>query len=270
MPGIQERIGGGVVVPETTMANKYIGILRSQAATGYDQAAAVLGTPNTWFLGFLLSMLMFVVFYFSSYASSMWGATAASEMLANASKNEIEPMMRKIDPDMSKASMTFDFREGLLSAAQFNDGVDGLWNNLYNYMTSKQQPIAEPGTVNEYVVVQPDGVENVVRQTMPMPEITLPIDEVIGFASCDLSREEATRFLCERGIVNNRRAKRALNSLRYCKREMEDARGCSMWRGCTKQIIGDHFSSEVKSGISAVSTVQLGNGRVANIPTDLC
>lgn len=257
-------------VDEASTANKYIALLRSQADMGYDYASRVMSLPKTWFTGLFLSGLMFFVFYISSYMTSIWGLNEAASVLDKASKEELAPMMKAVDPDIGKSNVVFDFKRGVLSSANFNDGSSGLWNNLYNYFTSNNGQVAEPGSVTGYLVVDPSGTERLINEAVPLPAIQMKIDDVIGDRNCKLDAVEARQYLCERGIINNRRAKRALGTLKYCQREMDKPEGCSLWRQCTKKIIRDNYSSDVKTGIVPPSTVNLGRGKVANIPLDLC
>ena len=255
-------------IDETDIANQYIALLRSQAMLGYDYAAKVLNTGEIWFMGVGLSILLFLLFYVSSYVTSTWGSSAGSNILAHAAKQEIKPLMQQTDPALDSAEVIFDLNKGTLGASRFNDGREGLWSSIYSMAKARMNGnSAEPGAATKFVLIHPDGTEQVVGETRPLPAISMPIDSVLK-NECKLTIQEAQRYLCDRGISSNSKAKRALNSLVYCRREMQQPLGCTMWRACTKQVIKEHFSKP--SVIGVTDSVLLGDGLTADIPSDLC
>ncbi len=266
----KHKVYMGSGLSQVSVANKYLAVLRAQASSGVDYARELMGTRGSWFFGMFMSFVLFFVLYLSSWASSTFGKREAADVLLNASEKEIRPLMNKFDPTDNNGRIVLDMTNGRLSASKVDDGRGGLVNTAFTYLNAMSASEGTvPGDPNEWEYIRPDGQSRRVTRR-PLPSIDAPIDRIIAERECNLTKEEATSYLCSRGVSNNRMARKAVQGVSIARREMNSADGVAKWRSCTKKVIRDHYSREIRGlGVSRGS-VGVGKGMEADIPPNMC
>lgn len=134
------------------------------------------------------------------------------------------------------------------------------------------------GTNATFSYVTPLGSEYLVSQYgAPLPGSTVGDTTFISSQSaheaismrCKLSKNEATAFFCERGLVNTRSVIGALYSDSVCSAEVDRGLECAAFKACIRTIASEHFSKPT-SVTGRWGGVPLGSGLDLFLPAIRC
>jgi hypothetical protein len=126
---------------------------------------------------------------------------------------------------------------------------------------------SDPLASTETILKAPNGKLRMRKRSTAAPYLTMDIMDVIENKHCSLDGEQARQFLCERGIIDNKMAKRATTEDNHCLREL-NREDCTLYKSCVSKIIRDNVSMPI--GITDLFPTVVGDGRKADLPLNYC
>lgn len=186
-------------------------------------------------------------------------------------RDAVRAYMRAHDPVDNNNRLVVDLKQGVTLATQ--PVRSNLQLNVVSLARVLFDPSGGPLDPRSYTLVTPWG-SRLKREERPIPPISddVKLDRAASL-SCNLSREDARKFLCQRGIFNDDKVADATDPRRdqYCTRELfgnAEDRVCALHRACIRRVVRDHFSEDVP--LFAPLRYLVGDGKRSALPDDLC
>lgn len=216
---------------------------------------------------FLLYTLVFWEQLEWRFGGGMGEDAFKERVLGGLSSADIAEITKFGDVAPLQNTVVVDFREGVVRRKYASPSVSTPWQMFKEAVFPGLVP-PRPGGATHLSIRSPDGVHHIrVRDDIPRGPLTTSLRSLMERGATPFPTElDAREFLCERGISSNELLSVALTENDFCVREVSDTRHCWVYGAYVRKAVRDYYSKPV----SGMFFVGVGDGRMADLPSDLC